>query len=476
MLAVEFARFLGLQFTGRANITDIVDAVCATAAHTRVRAGLRRRAAQPQPGHPHRRRGVRPAEVLRRTAAGHVRLRRHRRRSRRACSPAPAAGRSPAGSPSSPPPPFAYGTTAQREQWRALVATLESTLRLHQHQPGSLVALDEYLYRRSGGMIGSLSQLIRGAAILAIEDGSEQITRDLLDAVPVDYAAERAATASRPARRRSRAAAAERADAAAPAADRRPTRPAGNRRLLPGPAGQPARPDRCANCGNRSAVPRPGAGGATFSPTGWRPSPATTASTSSARCPSSHPAPDWSALRHQPQPGCPRCDARHAGGPVTRLLPHHRYVCTRHRYWIGPPDVDQRATALRGLDDIVGAQRHHLRLLRRYGAAATYDAVLTGFLFSGHLWADRRRHDGVGVQRGWTRRADVLIPPGTETATFSASRLFAAVYPEAVSLAGLIASPTWRHRAAGDADQQQQFITEVRAPPGPPARPLGRQR
>ena len=146
---------------------------------------------------------------------------------------------------------------------------------------------------------------------------------------------------------------------------------------------------------------------------------------------------------------------------MTRLLPHHRYVCTRHRYWIGPPDIDQPATALRGLDDIVRAQRHHLRLLRRYGAAATYDAVLTGFLFSGHLWADRRRHDGVGVQRGWTRRAEVLIPPGTETATFSASRLFAAVYPEAVSLAGLIASPTWRHRAAGDADQQQQFITEV---------------
>ena len=36
MLAVEFARFLGLEFTGRANITDIVNAVCATAAHTRV--------------------------------------------------------------------------------------------------------------------------------------------------------------------------------------------------------------------------------------------------------------------------------------------------------------------------------------------------------------------------------------------------------------------------------------------------------
>jgi predicted ATPase len=36
MLAVEFARFLGLEFSGRANITDIVNAVCATAAYTRV--------------------------------------------------------------------------------------------------------------------------------------------------------------------------------------------------------------------------------------------------------------------------------------------------------------------------------------------------------------------------------------------------------------------------------------------------------
>ena len=47
----------------------------------------------------------------------------------------------------------------------------------------------------------------------------------------------------------------------------------------------------------------------------------------------------------QPQPGWPRCDARHPGGPVTHLLPHHRYVCTRHRYWVGPPDIDQPATA-----------------------------------------------------------------------------------------------------------------------------------
>jgi hypothetical protein len=130
-------------------------------------------------------------------------------------------------------------------------------------------------------------------------------------------------------------------------------------------------------------------------------------------------------MRHQPQPGCPRCDARHPGGPVTHLLP-----------------------------------RHHLRLVRGHGPAASFDAVLTGFLFCGHLWADRC-DDDTAVAREWTRRADVLIPVGTETTTFSASRLFAAVYPDAVRFAALIASPTWRHRAAGDADAQRQFTTEL---------------
>src|SRR5436309_16103834 len=51
------------------------------------------------------------------------------------------------------------------------------------------------------------------------------------------------------------------------------------------------------------------------------------------------PPPAWETFRHAPQTGCPRCDARHRGGPVFRLFPHHRYVCIRHRYWIGPPDI-----------------------------------------------------------------------------------------------------------------------------------------
>jgi hypothetical protein len=105
MLAVEFARFLGLEFTGRANITDIVNAVCATAAHTRVELvcvdelhnlSLATRA------------GAEVSDQLKyfaeRLPATFVMPASMSKR--RACSPVCAAARSPAGSPSSVPRPL----------------------------------------------------------------------------------------------------------------------------------------------------------------------------------------------------------------------------------------------------------------------------------------------------------------------------------------------------------------------------------
>ncbi|MEU9800412.1 AAA family ATPase [Streptomyces sp. NPDC051000] len=86
--------------------------------------------------------------------------------------------------------PFAYGTTAQRQNWRSLIASLEDALRLHRHKPGSLVKLDGYLHERTNGAIGSLSQLIRGAALEAIISGSEAITRKTPDTIEVDQTAE----------------------------------------------------------------------------------------------------------------------------------------------------------------------------------------------------------------------------------------------------------------------------------------------
>jgi hypothetical protein len=76
------------------------------------------------------------------------------------------------------------------DYWTALISALEDGLRLHRHQPGALTGLEEYLHRRTGGMIGSLLRLIRGAAIQAVLDGTEKITRATLDSIGVDIASE----------------------------------------------------------------------------------------------------------------------------------------------------------------------------------------------------------------------------------------------------------------------------------------------
>jgi hypothetical protein len=74
----------------------------------------------------------------------------------------------------------------QDPQWTALIAALEDSLRLHRHQPGTLNKLDRYLHQRTHGMIGSLLWLIRSAAINAVLDGTEKITKKSLDAVEAD--------------------------------------------------------------------------------------------------------------------------------------------------------------------------------------------------------------------------------------------------------------------------------------------------
>lgn len=173
---------------------------------------------------------------------------------------------------------------------------------------------------------------------------------------------------------------------------------------------------------------------------------------------------DWLALRHEAQRGCRRCTAGHPGGPVLQLLGHHDYICTRHKIWIGPPDqLDHPQPSLDELPDIVAAQHRHRRLLRRAGPAATFDAVLTGFLICAHRWnvTTHPNRSTAIAWHAWQQRAEQLIPPGTEATTFSASRLFAATYPEAVRVAELIASLHWRRLAAGDPTDQAQFATAI---------------
>lgn len=73
------------------------------------------------------------------------------------------------------------GAFPYRDEWAQLGAPLEATLRLHRHEPGSLAAQAKYLHQRTGGMIGSLTHLIRGAAIRAILGGQEALTGALDD-------------------------------------------------------------------------------------------------------------------------------------------------------------------------------------------------------------------------------------------------------------------------------------------------------
>jgi hypothetical protein len=196
MLAVEFARFLGLEFPARANLADITNTVCAVAAHVHAdlvlvdeihNISLATRA------------GAEVSDQLKYFAERLPATFAYAGVDVEAQGLfAGARGRQIAGRFTVVPAvPFDYGTAEQRGTWQAVIAAMESMLCLHQHTHGALTGLAEFLYRRSGGMIGSLSQLIRGAAVLAIETGTEKITRDLLQAVPVDYAAERAARPSR---------------------------------------------------------------------------------------------------------------------------------------------------------------------------------------------------------------------------------------------------------------------------------------
>ncbi|MFE3763945.1 TniB family NTP-binding protein [Streptomyces sp. NPDC059104] len=82
--------------------------------------------------------------------------------------------------------PFPYNA-----EWKALVAQMEANLLLDQHKPGTLTRLDRFIHTRTGGMIGTLSHQIRGAAVDAILTGTQKITKAGLLAVDLDIASRR---------------------------------------------------------------------------------------------------------------------------------------------------------------------------------------------------------------------------------------------------------------------------------------------
>ncbi|MGO9791840.1 MAG: ATP/GTP-binding protein, partial [Solirubrobacteraceae bacterium] len=65
---------------------------------------------------------------------------------------------------------------------------------------GDLSAHADYLWRRTQGVIGSLTQLLTEAAAEAIDTESERITQKLLDSIDIGYAAEVGAGRQQPQR------------------------------------------------------------------------------------------------------------------------------------------------------------------------------------------------------------------------------------------------------------------------------------
>jgi hypothetical protein len=183
MIAAEFARFLGIPVTQRANITDIIEAVCRVCTDTRTSVicveihnlNIATRA------------GAEASDTLKYFSErypGHVRARRDQRRAGRPAIRHPRRAIADRFS------MVRTGPVPLDGQWATLVAALEGSLRLHQHRPGSLPGLARYLHGRTGGMIGSLLWLIRSAAIQAVIDGTEKITRTSMDTIPVDIASQ----------------------------------------------------------------------------------------------------------------------------------------------------------------------------------------------------------------------------------------------------------------------------------------------
>ncbi|WP_206473960.1 TniB family NTP-binding protein [Dietzia sp. KRD202] len=91
-----------------------------------------------------------------------------------------------------------------RKEWKSLVATLESQLALCNHEYGYLASHADLLYECTTGSVGSLTELLKRAAAIAIVSGAERVDEGVIDQTPLDIgavAARRAAAGEQRARK-----------------------------------------------------------------------------------------------------------------------------------------------------------------------------------------------------------------------------------------------------------------------------------
>jgi hypothetical protein len=73
-----------------------------------------------------------------------------------------------------------------------VIKTMEDSLALLRHRPGTLTRYYRYLYDRADGSICGLADLIRESAVEAVMTGQEAITKRLMDTIVISKHAEAA--------------------------------------------------------------------------------------------------------------------------------------------------------------------------------------------------------------------------------------------------------------------------------------------
>jgi hypothetical protein len=84
--------------------------------------------------------------------------------------------------------PFRYDTPSEIAAWVTHLAGIEEQLRLLSAGPGMLTdnEMPEYLFRRTGGVIGLLERLVEDGCARAVDTGAERLTAAVLDGIDIN--------------------------------------------------------------------------------------------------------------------------------------------------------------------------------------------------------------------------------------------------------------------------------------------------
>jgi hypothetical protein len=170
----------------------------------------------------------------------------------------------------------------------------------------------------------------------------------------------------------------------------------------------------------------------------------------------------WIAGRARPHAAvsglaCRRCAAGRGVQPIYRWQTHENVICLRHQLWTHVPYRGPDAQLdLREHPEIWAANRQHRRLIRHFGRPAVHFAFVQARRICAEWYKDRGTRMYV---RGLEKRLDALactqhLMPGDPAED-------AALYPNAVTLTRLLASPGWAGQILGEHSSEQVGLDDL---------------